>query len=210
MDEIITRFRSLQLQQDHLRKELKLKKRKLRRHNRDIKAHEKARYILTEIGKKAQEQTKSKIEALVTLAIRTVFDRPLTFKLIFEEKRNHVEARPIILEGENEYVPKDDMGGGIIDIISFALRLVLWQLSNPRSDNVFILDEPFKFTGALIEKAGEMLQFLSKELGFQVIMVSHDDELIDICDRVYRIHHDGTESVIKLIKGGRKIKRRKK
>jgi len=174
----------------------------------DIKSHDMARIILTNAGKIAQENMTKKVETLVTLAIRTVFDRPLTFKLIFEEKRKNVEARPVILEGGNEFSPKDDLGGGVIDIVSFALRLVIWHISTPRRRNIFILDEPFRFTGKLINKAGEVLQYLSKELGFQVILISHDDELIGFCDRVYRIHHNGVESVVKLVKGGRKIIRR--
>lgn len=210
MNEIFERFQKLSAKKTLLQNERRAKKKTLRYIRRDLIAHEKARILLTEVGKLAQQEIREKIESLLTLAIKTVFDRPLEFKLIFEEKRNHIEARPVVLEGENEYVPKDDMGGGILDIISFAFRLVLWQISNPRSRNIFILDEPFKFTGVLIERAGEMLKYLSKELNFQVLMVSHDDELIGICDRVYRINHNGKESVVKLIKGegGRKIKRR--
>lgn len=208
MDEILERYRQIRTERALYIKKHKAKERRLRQLRRDIKAHDISRLILTEAGKLAQEDVKKKVETLVTLAIRTVFDRPLTFKLIFEEKRKNVEARPVIIEGGHEYVPKDDMGGGLIDIISFALRLVLWQISKPRSRSIFILDEPFKFTGALIERAGEMLQYLSKELGFQVVLISHDDELIGMCDRVYRISHDGKESVVKLVKGKRQIKRR--
>ncbi len=207
--DIIEEFREVKMARSLLIAEHRTKKKQLRRLRRDIKDHEKSRLILTEAGKIAQKNIKHKVENLLTLAIRTVFDRPLTFKLILEEKRKQTEARPVVIENGHEFAPKDDLGGGIIDICSFALRLVLWSISNPRSRNVFLLDEPFKFTGALIVKAGEVLQYLSKELGFQVILVSHDDELIAACDRVYRIHHDGTESVVKLIKGGRKIRRRK-
>ena len=206
--EIIARFNKAYARKALLTKDVRSKRRKIRVLTLDVKALEKSRYILTEVGKMAQDRMRRKIESLVTLAIRNVFDRPLTFKLIFEEKRNHIEARPVILEGKEEFVPKEDLGGSIIVVISFALRIVLWHLSSPRTRNVFILDEPFQFTGVLIEKAGEMLQHLSKELGFQVIMISHDDELINVCDRVYRITHDGTESVVKLIKGQRKISRR--
>jgi DNA repair exonuclease SbcCD ATPase subunit len=166
-----------------------------------------ARAVLTEANRLTQKRVTTKIESLITLCIRSVFDRPFTFKLRIEEKRNTIEAKPVIIEGENEYDPKDEMGGGIIDIISFAFRIVLWHLSNPRPRNLFILDEPFKFTGSLVEKAGEVLRYLSKEMGFQVIMISHDNELIGICDRVYRITHNGTESKAELIKG-RMVKRR--
>lgn len=209
MHSLETRYNNIYSHRSTLLKQVKRYKVSRSRLVKEIVALEKCQVILTEASKIAQAQMKKKIEALITIAIRGVFERPLAFKLIFEDKRKHIEARPLILEGENEYIPKDDLGGGVIDIISFAFRLVLWHLSNPKSHNLFVLDEPFKFTGVLVEKAGEMLQYLSKKLGFQVLIISHDEELINICDRLYRIRHDGTESKVKLVKGGKKIKRRR-
>lgn len=175
---------------------------------KEIDNYIKARVILTEVGKLTQNKFKRRVESLVTLAIRSVFDREYDFELVFEEKQNQITCTPIIKEDGKEFIPKDEMGGGIIDIISFALRIVLWSMEDPKSRNVFILDEPFKWTGSLISKAGEMLKHLSSELNFQVILISHDDELINICDKVWRISHDGERSRVKLIKGGREIKRR--
>ena len=184
-------------------------RRDVRTLQKDIDNHIKARVILTQVGKLTQEKFKRRVESLVTLAIRSVFDREFDFILNFEEKNNQVTCTPMIYDGDKEYIPKDDMGGGIIDVVSFALRIVLWSMESPRSRNIFILDEPFKNTGALISKAGEMLKHLSSELNFQVILISHDEELINICDRVWRISHDGIRSDVKLIKGGRKITRLK-
>lgn len=205
---IVSRFNRAYAKKAVLERDVRSNNRKAHRLTREVKALEQSRFILVETEKTAQVVMKQKIESLITLAIRSVFDRNLSFQLVLEEKRNHVEARPLILEDGYEYDPKDDLGGGLIDIISFAFRITLWQLSNPRTRNIFILDEPFKFTGVLIEKAGEMLQLLAKELDFQVIMVSHDEELINICNRVYRTTHDGTETKVTLVKGKRKIKRR--
>ena len=50
-----------------------------------------------------------------------------------ERKRNKLECRPVVMEGDYEYTAKDEMGGGIIDIISFAFRVVLWSLESPLS-----------------------------------------------------------------------------
>ena len=74
------------------------------------------------------------------MAIRSVFDRPFRFVLNFERKHNKLAIQPVVMEGENEYVPKEDMGGGVLDIIGFALRVVLWSLEKPRSRNVMIVN----------------------------------------------------------------------
>jgi ABC-type dipeptide/oligopeptide/nickel transport system ATPase component len=151
---------------------------------KEIESHEKARWVLTEILKNTQEETKKRIESLVTLAIRSVFeDRDFSFRLNFERKNNKMTVSPKIIENSEEYDP-DEVGGSMIDIVSIALRVILWSMKYPKTRNVLILDEPFRFTGKLITKAGHMLKYLSDELKLQIILVSHDDELINICDRV--------------------------
>lgn len=177
---------------------------------RDYRDYEKARIVITELSRVTQHENKEKIEKLVTLAIRSVFEnQDYQFRIKFERKNNRVYAIPVIVENNEEFDPKNDMGGGLIDIVSIALKIILWHMEDPRKRNVLITDEPFRFTGALVKKAGHMLKFIADKLNLQVIMVSHDDDLIDICDRVYRVSRKGKASSATLIKRERKIKRRK-
>lgn len=181
-----------------------------RKHNDYVKAQKFYLFLSKEVQKEAKEH----IENIVTMAIQTVYEQPYVFKLLYEEKRGAVYCTPLIVDGVDEYQPKDSMGGGMLDIIGFALRITLWSMQNPRSDNVFLLDEPFRFTGQLSAKAGLMLKTLSEKLKFQVLLVTHDDSLIDVCDKVWVITKDNY-SKLSLIKGiiektKRKIKRRKK
>lgn len=200
IDALKTKADRLSGELSSVRKQIKEKREERDALIKSIELHEKARQVINEAAKNTQQFFKAQVETLVTTAIRTVFDRPFEFKLIFEEKRNKIEARPVIKEGENEYDPKDEMGGGIIDIISFALRVVLWSLQTNRTRNVFILDEPFKWTGALMVKAGMMLKELSDKLGIQVIMITHDDELMDISDKTWIVRHNGEKSIVKEMK----------
>jgi DNA repair exonuclease SbcCD ATPase subunit len=187
--------------------EKKDKRKMLKRLDRKIEKHIGAQVVLNEFSKISQEQFKEKIESLVTMVIQSVFDRPFTFHLEFEKKRSKVECVPIIKENGNEFSPKHDMGGGILDLIGFAFRVVLWSIESPRSRNIFILDESFIWTGSLITRVGHALKILSQKLKIQIILVSHENDLIEICDRAWRISHDGTMSQVKLIKG-KIIKRR--
>jgi DNA repair exonuclease SbcCD ATPase subunit len=175
----------------------------------------KARWILTEVAKETQIRFKERVESLVTMAIQAVYNEPFRFVLEFERKRNKLECRPVVMEGDAELVPKDDMGGGIIDIISFALRVVLWSLQQPRSRNTLILDEPMLAVGDLIDKAGQMLREVSHRLGIQLIIVTHATQLAEIADIAYHVERIKGKSVVKMIKGQMekpklKLKRRKK
>jgi DNA repair exonuclease SbcCD ATPase subunit len=165
----------------------------------------KARWVLTEVATQTQKRFKEKVETLVTMAIRSVFDRPFQFLLEFERKRNKMECRPEIKELVNgkarTFDPAEDMGGGIVDIISFALRVVLWSLEKPSSRNVIVLDEPMKNLGKMVSLAGQVLKEISHRLNFQLIIITHEDELIEIADRAYYITHDGNKSRVELVKG---------
>ena len=155
-----------------------------------------ARFVLAEVSRQTQEHLKERIEKLVTLCLQSVFDRNFEFKLNFQIKRNKMECEPIVLENGHEFSPKDDMGGGILDIISFALRIVLCGLETPRSRNLIILDEPFKQCGKLITKACQMVKEISKMLGVQIIMVTHSDELIDIAEKSWHVEYVNGISVV--------------
>jgi len=180
----------------------------------------KARWVLSEVARITQERFTGYVENLVTLAIQSVFDRPLKLLVKFEIKRNNSECLLLVQDGDKEpYVPKDEMGGGLLDVISFALRVVLWSLEQPRSRNVLLLDEPMKFVGhgEMQQKAGDMLRDISHRLGIQLIILTHEPELMAIADRSWNVVHDGTMSHVSQVgaeekkptKSAARIKRRK-
>lgn len=165
----------------------------------------KARWLINDVAESTQNLFKDRVEKLTTLAIRSVFDRPYEFKLKFEKKRNKVECRLVIEEDGEEFVPKDETGGGVLPIISFALRVVMWSLEDPKSRPVIMLDEPLKGSighkGDLLNKTAMMLKEVSDRLGLQLIIVTHEPTFLDIADRAYEVIREGKESVVKLIKG---------
>lgn len=167
----------------------------------------KARWTITEVQRMTQQRFKERMEGLVTLAIRSVFDkRNYEFELIFEEKRNQMEVKPIICEWVDgvkySYDSlEDDFGGGMVDIVSIAMRVVLWSMEMPKSRNIIILDEPGKNLGVMVSLFGKMLREISHKLGFQLIIITHDEEILDNGDRAYLVVHDKKMSHVELLKG---------
>ena len=158
---------------------------------------QRARWVLTEVSKITQMNFKTRVEELVTVAIRSIFDRPFEFHLKFEQKRNRLEITPVIIENGQEFIPKDEMGGGILPVIGFALRVVLWSMENPRSRNTIIMDEPFAGIGSLMNRAGSMLQEISNKLGIQLIITTHDPVLSEYADKSWEVKHNGSFSKIR-------------
>jgi DNA repair exonuclease SbcCD ATPase subunit len=165
----------------------------------------KARFILAEVSRLTQINFTSYVEQLVTMAIKSIFDRPFQFKVDFDLKRNKSECFLRIQEGEDEepFIPRDELGGGMLDTISFALRIVLWSLQNPRSSNTILLDEPFKFVGQdeLLDRAGQMLKEISNRMGIQFIITTHQPKLTEIADKAWKVEHNGKHSIVTQIVG---------
>jgi len=204
LENIENRFFSMKANMDFLENKLKSKEEFLtsEKKNRDdfLAAH----WIVTEVSKNTQEKFKERVEKLVTLAIQSVFEDNYEFVLKFDRKRNQTECQLIVMENGIEFVPKDDMGVGIIDIISFALRIVLWSLQSPKSRAFFVLDEPMKHVGSGAEeeiiRAAKMMRELSHKLKFQLVIATHEPQLTEMVDKAYKFKRINGKSVVTLIK----------
>jgi chromosome segregation ATPase len=148
-----------------------------------------ARNIITEASRITQEQFKEFVEQLTTLAIQSVFpDKDYRFIVDFTLQSNRSMIELLVQQGDKEpYVPEDEQGGALLDIISFVLRVILWSLERPRSRNVIVLDEPFRFCGDLTSLAASFMKEISHKLKIQVIMVTHNRDLVEIADRCWEV-----------------------
>jgi len=149
---------------------------------------EKARAIVQTVAKQTQEQLEYHVSELATLALAAIFDNPYSLALEFTVRRGKTEA-DLWLERDGERVKAmDATGGGVVDVLSFALRAALWSLRRPRSRSVLFLDEPFKHLSATLhERAATMLQEVSQNLKLQIIGVTHSAPLIEGADRVFTV-----------------------
>ena len=153
-----------------------------------------AQTVVRELADQARQEFKSEVDRLVTLAIRSVFSENFSFDLQMNSEGGRLQCKPTVWEtyednSRVEYTPKDDMGGSILDPIGFALRVVLHQFQRFPARSLFILDEPMKNAGhgELLKQAGQMLAEISHSLGLQLIIITHEPELIDIADTAYTV-----------------------
>lgn len=157
---------------------------------------EKALILVQKAALQTQMMLRVRLTKIVTTALRAVFvDDNLEFDLTFDTKRGRTEA--VIEVGENGVFtnPMEGHGGGVVDVVSFALRAAFWSIAQNRP--VMVLDEPMKFLSRdLVHNAADMMQMVSKELGLQIIMVTHIQEFIDGADEVFNVFREGNVSRI--------------
>lgn len=125
-----------------------------------------------------QLRTFTYFESIVNQCLAAIFPKPMTLHIKAEVKRNQFEVSFELHQGDEVFNPLDEMEGGVLDVVSFGLRIAYIALKPVR--RLLVLDEPFKWVGASNRvRLPALLEALSRDLGFQIIIVTHLQELID-------------------------------
>jgi len=147
---------------------------------------EQAQVIIQDTAQATQEKLRFHIEDIVQLALDAIYPHEYIFNLEFVIKRGKTEAEISFIKNDNKINPMDAAGGGVVDVASFALRIAIWSISN--TDNIMILDEPFRFLSTDLQpKAGQIVSELSKKLNLQFLIITHVDKLVEYCDKSFRV-----------------------
>ena len=147
----------------------------------------------------ARNQAKDQIESIVTKCLQYVFNTDIKFVIEIEELRNKPNAEfYIISEADNTIIktkPEQSRGGGVVDIVSLALRIAFLQIHKPPIDGPLLLDEPAKHVSdESIYNVGDFLQQTSEMFNRQIIMVTHNQHLAALGSKVYRVELLGSTS----------------
>ena len=154
--------------------------------------------ILTAVLSVSQTQILEFIRGVVATALQYVYGDDYNFRMEFEFKRNQAELVLTPVRGDLIYDPRYSCGVGVVDVCSFALRIALWALKEPRSSAVIIADEPFRHVHGTAEneRLTGMIKNLSKILGLQFIIITGDGSLQTEADRVFEVVIKDGESVV--------------
>ena len=136
-----------------------------------------------------QDQLRVRIEDVVQSSLDAVFPGSYTFRTEFVARRGRTELDMWLDKDGTRMDPLDSNGGGVVDVLSLALRVCCLTMS--MNARVLLLDEPFKFIrGRARQRLGDMLSRLSRKLGIQVIMVADVSDTGIIPDRQFRVSLD--------------------
>ena len=132
--------------------------------------------ILAEsVSESARSEVRTAFEEIVGGALRSVLGDGYGLRIDQSTKRNaaHADFRvecPDYGGGD----PMDTRGGGVVDVVSVAARIVVLELLRPAVGGPVLLDEPFKHLsqdGA--EAAAAVLNELAARFGRQYLVVTH-------------------------------------
>ena len=153
---------------------------------------EKAKAFIIEVGKKTHLEVKTYIEQTVTYCLQSVFEDEYSFVMEFDySKRDQTEIQFIIQHYNLDLEPidldpkEDNTAGGVLDVCSFALRIICLSFEFPNVERIVFLDEPFKNVSDKYKPAvGQMVKDVAKLLKIQIIMSTHIPIFIENSDNI--------------------------
>ena len=147
-----------------------------------------AQRILQAVAQSIQQLAHQQIAKIVTRCLQAIWpDDAYKFRIEFVRARGKTEARLLFCRGDLVLEdPLNEASGGMIQVAAFALQVADLMISQPAHQKVLLLDEPFAGIHAdCAERVKEMLLTLTKEMGMQVVLSTHNSELQ--CGKVVRL-----------------------
>lgn len=160
----------------------------------------KLRAVVQQVAKETQDRLRLRFEAIVQACLEAVFPNTYQFKMEFVSKRGQVEVDMWLDKDGTRMDPLDSNGGGVVDVMSIALRLCCLTLSS--KNRVLLLDEPFgHLRGEARERLGELLSIISEKLNVQIFMVGDVAGSV-ASGREYRVSKVAGVSAVKELANG--------
>lgn len=147
----------------------------------------------------ARAQAKTQLETLVTNALQYVFGSAFRFEIELSDHGGNPTAEFYVVsqwdDQEIKNKPQDARGGGIVDVISLALRIALIETIKPKLDGPILLDEPGKHVSEdYIVPLIEFIKSVGETFGRQIILVTHNQHLTESANRAYHVRLMGGKS----------------
>lgn len=186
---------------DKIKEQLEVQKDALQNIEYELDLLSKVNILFQKTSEFAREQAKSQIESLVTKCLQFIFESDIEFLIEIEEQRGKSNAEFYVINKIEDILvktkPELSRGGGVVDIVSLALRIAFLQIHKPKIQGPLILDEPAKHVSdEFIFNAADFLKQTSELFNRQIIMVTHNHHLAAIGSNAYRVDIKGSESTV--------------
>lgn len=146
------------------------------------------------------------LEAFATEAMQKVFtDKNYSIELEVREDTKRPAINILLVENGVKQDIRDSVGGGIVTTLGLLFQI--YYLEVYELNKVLFIDEGLKEVSKTklgadtnIDYLSNLLQFLkdlSKERGYKIVVITHDESVREIADVVYRVK-DGEVDELKM------------
>lgn len=167
-----------------------------------IEIHGQVAVLLNTIGEQKQQQAQAQIESLVTAGLQAIFETNLSFHIVQKQSARGAQVEFVIRSRVDDLsMPEgtrnidtelmDARGGGLVSVVGFLLRLVVALITRAvypsKAGTLLVIDESFAMVSKeYIDRVADFLRQIVDKTGIQILMVTHQEELVEGADKVYR------------------------
>ena len=127
-----------------------------------------------------------KVESIVSDGLKLVFDQDLQLVIERKEGAKGDSYRLMVQEGDVIGPPIDTMGGGVVNVISFLLRVIMIQRF--KLNKLIVLDEAFNNVSSdRLPRVSEMLKSLCDDYDYTILSITQQPLLACAADRVLSV-----------------------
>lgn len=160
-----------------------------------------AQALIQKAGQRIQQRLAQHLKDITQSFLDAVFPGAYQFVVRFVPARGKTDIILALTKNGTEMNPMKSNGGGVVDVVSTALRIACWSISKTR--NTLLMDEPFKFLSARHRpQMGEIIRSLSDRLKLQMIIITHDPAIASVAHRTVTIDQQYRVSFVKSVTEG--------
>jgi len=149
------------------------------------------------------EQTlRKKLDNVITYGLNCIFGQGYESCLEFSISRGQAMLQSMVRNtlGKVEFIAdvEDGNGEGMSNVVSLIYRVLVLSLYRPMQKQILWLDECFRnLDDNKIESAGEFLRYLCDRLGMQMVLITHQKQLLEIGEKCYELELVDGETRVK-------------
>jgi ABC-type enterochelin transport system ATPase subunit len=198
-DEVLRSYRHLVGQRDAALLATMMSRQALTEAQRTAEVAEQVRVFFTVLAEEQRKQLEERVQSLVDYGVQAVFGPDHRFRVKSELRGKTVKTEFFLVESGLELPLLDATGGGVGDVVSFLLRVVMLCLVRPVQRRLLVLDEPFKFLSkSHYHQMQALLKELTDALELQLIVVTHESLFIEVATTVVKVRKEGGISIAEI------------
>lgn len=148
--------------------------------------------LLNLVAEVTKVKTKEGFEKIVSYALKYILGEDYNFELEFE-RRGNLSSLNFNVKNPECKESLDLLGsqaGGVLCIVSVALRVALLELVRPKIEGFICLDEPFHHLSTeFLAKAENLIQEINKKFNRQIILITHKAEFLNSKNNLIKIEN---------------------
>ncbi len=189
---LLDRVKQLKWEREHLQKSQKLMEVSQKEIDAYLQIADSVTNALESLSSKLFKELVGALEEKLSVAMQDILEQPLVFRATPKSQRNATVLEFSIERDGNVEDARRAQGGSVHNILSVGLRLFALASLSQEHRGFLVLDEQDCWLRPeLVPKLVQIVHQAGRELGFQVLMISHHDTRLfdEHADKMYTMQN---------------------